>query len=68
MKRLTRITLLLATVIMLTACQSKYNVKVDLTPEERQAAMQVIEDEKLAIANYEGEEGTIPFRSVVRLA
>ncbi len=68
MKTITRILLVLITAVTLSACQSKYNVDVDITPEERQGATQMIDESKLEISNYDGEEGSIPFRPIIRLA
>lgn len=55
-------------VIVLTACGSKWNVKVDITPEERIAAQTEIVDMEKAIKEFEGPKGLIPALEIIRLA
>jgi len=52
----------------LVACGSKWNVKVDITPEERTATQTEIADMKVAIKNFIGPQGEIPALSIIRLA
>jgi tetratricopeptide (TPR) repeat protein len=68
MKILSKILASLLVAIVLTSCGSKWNVKVDLTPEERAAAQTEIADMKSAIENFIGPQGEIPGLEIIRLA
>ena len=68
MKTVKIISLFLISLFLLTACQSKWKLDVELTPEERQATLNDIEELKLTIQNYDGEEGTIPHLDIISLA
>jgi tetratricopeptide (TPR) repeat protein len=68
-KRFFKITLVgILSLMVLSACGSKWNVKVDITPEERAAAQTEITDMKTAIQNFKGPEGEIPNLEIARLA
>jgi len=68
MNILKKISLVIAFSLVLTACGSKWNVKVDLTPEERAAAQTEIADMESAIKNFIGPQGEIPALQIIRLA
>ena len=68
MKIFKTLLIVFSVIILLTACQSKWRVDVDLTPEEREAIMAEIEECKLGIKNFDGPEGEIPNREIIRLA
>ena len=59
---------LLIGAFILSGCQSSWNKKVDLTPEEKQEINQQIKDIKVEISEYDGTEGTIPHLKMVELA
>ena len=68
MKITSKIIAILLVALVLTACGSKWNVKVDLAPEERAAAQTEIEDMEAAIKNFIGPQGEIPALQIIRLA
>jgi tetratricopeptide (TPR) repeat protein len=54
--------------LALVACGSKYDVKVDLAPEEIAAAKAEIDNMQVAIKNFIGPQGEIPALEIIRLA
>lgn len=68
MKILSKICASFLVAVVLTACSSKWDVKVNLTPEERTAARSEIAEMELAIKNFIGPEGEIPALQIIRLA
>jgi len=65
---LKKIALALAIALVLSSCGSKWNVKVNLTPVERQATLDEIKTAKEEIANFKGEEGEFPWTSIISQA
>ena len=63
-----KVTLILLSVIFLTACTNKYKVEVDITPEEIQSEKATIAEMKKAIKNYDGEDGSIPYSEIINIA
>jgi len=68
MKTLSKILASLLVAVVLASCGSKWNVRVEITPEERAAAQTEIADMKSAIKNFIGPEGEIPNLEIIRLA
>lgn len=68
MKTISKLLIVIMTVGLLTACGSNYKVDVDLTPEEIQAAKAEIAQMKEDIKNWEGPEGEIPWRQIIKQA
>ncbi len=68
MKTFSKIIVSLLVAMVLASCGSKWNIKVELSPEERAAAQTEIADMKSAIKNFIGPEGEIPGLEIIRLA
>jgi tetratricopeptide (TPR) repeat protein len=64
---MSKITACLLVAITLSACDSKWNVQVDLKPEERQAIMAQIETAKQDIKNFDPklDVGAIPWAPII---
>jgi tetratricopeptide (TPR) repeat protein len=67
MKRIIGFILVLIFVAFLTAC-GRYDIQVDIPPEERAQTEMQIEELKSAIKNYVPQEGEIAWREMIQLA
>ena len=65
---LKKIALALAIALVLSACGSKWNVKVDLKPEEAKALQTKIQETKVAIRDFQGKLPDFPSDEIVVLA
>jgi tetratricopeptide (TPR) repeat protein len=68
MKRLTKISAVVLVALFLTACSSKYNVKVNLTPEEENNIKAEISEFKKQIAAHDTSDGTIAWAQIIETA
>jgi len=68
MKRFTKVIIVFVCAVLLSGCHSSWNVKVDLTPEERQATELEIGTMRYEIKNFKGAEGEIPWKQIIRLS
>jgi len=67
MKKIITAFIALVSIISLSACTT-YNVKVNLTPEEKQATLDEMQKMKDYIASYDTSDKTIPFGQIIQLS
>lgn len=70
MKSFSRFFLIVFTLFFLVSCTPSYTLEVNLTPEERQAALTEIDEMEAYIDqyDYEADPGAIPSLEIIRMA